>query len=178
MSKKSGWGVNRALRGEVFSENQFYIKSFAGKENKTLGELYHDDWDLPSFEKRLEQATQEMPVYEGSAVDWYRTHQVFRDYMGREVELPESVFKKHTENKYEKERVPLLNCIEEVLSNPDEIWLNDFQKEFRNLNMIRFYKGNVVNVVCEVTEDLRYEIKTWFRIFLNPKPQKQSEDPR
>ncbi len=180
MSLNSGWGVNRALRGEVFLENQFYIKNFAGKENKTLGELYHDDWDLPSFEKRLEQATQEMPVYEGSATDWYRTHQVFRDYMGREVELPEKVFEIHTKEgtHYATERVPLLDCIEEILSNPDEIWLNDFKEDFKNLNMIRFYRNDAVNVVCEVTKDLKYEIKTWFVIHGKSKSPYKSKDPR
>ena len=179
-----GWGVNRALRGEVFAQNQFYIRRFQDKASKTLGALYCNDWGLDSFGKRLAAAKTPMPVYEGTASEWYDTHPVLKDYMGREVAMDEKVFERHTTKGYAKARVPLLGCIGDVLSSPDEVWLNDYTDEFKNLNFIKFYEGKVINVICEVTEDLEYRITTWFEIVQNPKlekkvtPSRRRADPR
>ena len=179
-----GWGVNRALRGEVFAQNQFYIRRFQDKASKTLGALYCNDWGLESFGKRLAAAKIPMPVYEGTASEWYDTHHALKDYMGREVAMDEKVFERHTTKGYAKARVPLLGCIGDVLSSPDEVWLNDYTDEFRNLNFIKFYEGKVINVICEVTEDLEYRITTWFEIVQNPKlekkvtPSRRRADPR
>lgn len=179
-----GWGVNRALRGEVFAQNQFYIRRFQDKASKTLGALYYNDWGLESFGKRLAAAKIPMPVYEGTASEWYDTHRTLKDYMGREVMMDEKVFATHTSKKYAKTRVPLLGCIGDVLSSPDEVWLNDYTDEFKNLNFIKFYEGKVINVICEVTEDLEYRITTWFEIVQNPKlekkvtPSRRRADPR
>ena len=38
-------------------------------------------------------------------------------------------------------------CIPDVLKNPDEVWINDYQKKFDNLNFIKFYEDKVINVV-------------------------------
>ena len=114
-----GWGVNRALRGEVFAQNQFYIRRFQDKASKALGALYYNDWGLDSFGKRLAAAKTPMPVYEGTASEWYDTHPVLKDYMGREVAMDEKVFERHTTKGYAKARVPLLGCIGDVLSSPD-----------------------------------------------------------
>ena len=179
-----GWGVNRALRGEVFTQNQFYIRRFQNKASKTLGALYCNDWGIDSFGKRLAAAKTPMPLYEGTADEWYRTHNTLKDYMGREVVMDEKVFRTHTSNKYARARVPLLGCIGDVLSSPDEVWLNDYTDEFKNLNFIKFYEGKVINVICEVTEDLEYRITTWFEIVQNPKlekkvtPSRRRADPR
>ena len=167
-AEAQGWGVNRALTGEVFTQNQFYIRRFQDKASKQLGRLYYNDWGLDSFAKRLAAATEQMPEYSGSAAGWYDAHKAMRDYKGREVVLDEKVFRTHTTGSYEKARVPLLACIEEVLKNPDEVWLNDYQKIFKNLNFIKFYDGKVIDVICEVDENLEYRITTWFEIIQTP----------
>lgn len=177
-SVADGWGVNRARTGEVFTENQFYIKRFTSKENRLLGGLHHDVWGLPSFEQRLEQATREMPQYDGTAEEWYEQHKTLTDYLGRQVEMPEKVFNRHTSKKYAVTRIPLLGCIGEVLSNPDEVWLNDYVDKFKNLNFIKFYDGHVINVICEVTDELKYQITTWFEIYKLPKIKLIKDDPR
>lgn len=179
-----GWGVNHALVGEVFTQNQFYIRKFRNKASKALGELYYNDWGLDSFGKRLAAAKTTMPVYGGTAEKWYTDHKVLKDYLGRDVVMDEKVFERHTTKGYQKARVPLLACIEEVLSDPDEVWLNDYIKGFSNLNFIKFYDGKVINVICEVTEDLEYKITTWFEIMQRPKlerkviPSERRADPR
>lgn len=178
-----GWGVNRALTGEVFTQNQFYIRRFQDKASKLLGRLYYNDWGLDSFAKRLAAATEQMPEYSGTAAEWYDTHKTMLDYKGRVVVLDEKVFRTHTTGTYEKVRVPLLACIEEVLKNPDEVWLNDYVRRFRNLNFIKFYEGKVIDVICEVDENLEYRITTWFEIIQAPKKPEQGRltrrsDPR
>ena len=172
-----GWGVNRALIGEVFTANQFYIRKFKDKAAKYLRGLYYNDYGLESFGKRLAQAEQILKEYEGDPAEWFEIHKTLKDYLGRQVVMPEKVFKRHIKGHYANEierRPQLLGCIEEVLSSPDEVWLNDYTKEddFRNLCFIKFYKEKVINVVCEITDDLEYNITTWFEIKQKPK-QKQ-----
>lgn len=172
-----GWGVNRALIGEVFTANQFYIRKFKDKAAKYLRGLYYNDYGLESFGKRLAQAEQILKEYEGDPAEWFEIHKTLKDYLGRQVVMPEKVFKRHIKGHYANEierRPQLLGCIEEVLSSPDEVWLNDYAKEddFRNLCFIKFYKEKVINVVCEITDDLEYNITTWFEIKQKPK-QKQ-----
>lgn len=174
-----GWGVNRALIGEVFTANQFYIRKFKDKAAKYLRGLYYNDYGLESFGKRLAQAEQILKEYEGDPAEWFEIHKTLKDYLGRQVVMPEKVFKRHIKGHYANEierRPQLLGCIEEVLSSPDEVWLNDYTKEddFRNLCFIKFYKEKVINVVCEITDNLEYNIATWFEIRQNPKKKQHN----
>lgn len=168
-AKAQGWGVNRTLIGEVFTANQFYIRKFKDKAAKRLRGLYYNDYGLDSFGKKLAAAEQILKEYEGDPEQWFEIHKTLKDYLGRQVVMPEKVFKKHTKGKYTNDferRPQLLGCVEEVLSSPDEVWLNDYTTEddFRNLCFIKFYKGKVINVVCEITDNLEYNIATWFEI--------------
>lgn len=113
-----------------------------------------------------------------TASEWYDTHPVLKDYMGREVAMDEKVFERHTTKGYAKARVPLLGCIGDVLSSPDEVWLNDYTDEFKNLNFIKFYEGKVINVICEVTENLEYRVTTWFEIVQTPNIKEKSRSSR
>lgn len=164
MNAAQGWDSNRAETGEIFSKNQQYIRKFPDKANARLGELYYNDYGLESFGKKLGGATGIALEFTGDAKEWYKSHQVFEDYKGRNVQLLPGVFEKHTTKKYEPTRVPLLGCIQDVLKSPDEIWLNDYQTEFRNLNFIKFYEGRVIVVICEVKGGNLYQVTTWFEI--------------
>lgn len=165
------WDVNRGKTAEVFTRNQMYIQKFPDKASKLVGNLYYNDYGIDSFGKRLSSATDEAPLFEGNPVSWFDEHKLMEDYKGRKVVLTESVFKKHTSGKYTDVRVPLLDCMADVLAHPDEVWINDYIKggEFRNLNFIRFYNNRVINVVCEVKNGTVYQVSTWFEIEQNPK---------
>lgn len=180
--------MNRALVGEVFMQNQFYIRRFQDKASKLLGKLYYNDWSLDSFGKRLAAATETMPQYEGTAEAWYAEHPTLEDYKGRRVVIDKAVFASHTTGSHAM-RVALLEALPDVLKNPDEVWLNDYVgKQFDRLNFIKFYDGKVIDVICEVTEQLEYRITTWFEIEPNPKIKRsalkkaqrnaQEKDPR
>ena len=174
-----GWGVNRALIGEVFTANQFYIRKFQDKAAKYLRGLYYNDYGLDSFGKKLAAAEQILKEYDGDPAQWFEMHKTLKDYLGRQVVMPQSVFQRHIKGHYanEVERRPqLLGCVEDVLSSPDEVWLNDYTTEddFKNLCFIKFYKGRVINVVCEITNNLEYNISTWFEVVQKPKRKQRN----
>lgn len=159
-----GWDVNRAENAEVFNKNQMYIRKFPDKAAALLGKLYYNDYGLDSFGKKMAAATLPAPQYEGMAKDWYAAHKQIEDYNGRKVAMNEIVFTRHTTKKYEKTRVPLLECIPDVLKNPDEVWINDYIGKFNDINFIKFYEGKCIVVVCEIANGNVYQIKTWFEI--------------
>ena len=166
------WDVNRGKTAEVFTRNQMYIQQFPDKASKLVGNLYYNDYGLDSFGKKLAEATTEAPAaFEGRKEDWLSEHKWIVDYKGRQVEMTEKVFTRHTSGKYTKTRVPLLDCIPDVLAHPDEVWINDYvkPKDFRNMNFIKFYKEKVINVICDVTDAKNYRIATWFEIYPNAK---------
>jgi SPP1 gp7 family putative phage head morphogenesis protein len=168
MNEAQGWDANRGETAEVFSKNQHYIRKFPDKAASLLGDLHYNDYGLESFSKKADAATEKAPVFAGNPEDWCKQHQVMNDYKGRKVQLTQDVFKHHTEKKYEKARVPLVECIPDVLKNPDEVWINDYQKKFDNLNFIKFYQDKAINVICEVKDGKVYQITTWFEIEQNP----------
>lgn len=167
MNEAQGWDSNRGETAEVFSKNQHYIHKFPDKAASLLGNLHYNDYGLDSFGKKTAAATEKAPVFAGDPKQWHESHQVFDDYKGRKVQLTPEVFDRHTTKKYEATRVPLVECIADVLKNPDEIWINDYQSKFNNLNFIKFYEGKVVNVVCEVKDSKLYQVTTWFEIEQN-----------
>ena len=173
-SFEGGWGINRAKQGLVFSENQFYIKKLTKRKNQILNNLNHADYGLPTIEERIKVATQEMPIYDGTAEEWYNGHPILTDYLGRRIEFPKDAFVKHTtEKKYLKQGRPnMLNAIIDILQKPDEIWIKDHSRNKYDINFIKYYKGKAINVVCLI-EDLTYSVSTWFEIVINDKTRHQ-----
>ena len=167
-NQAQGWDTNRGKTAEVFDKNQQYIRKFPDKAAGYLGKLYYSDYGLDSSGKKLAAATAQAPAFEGDVKEWYKTHKLLEDYKGRKVVLTEDVFKKHTTKKYTDTRVPLVNCMADVLKSPDEIWINDYQKEFKNFNFIKFYEGKAINVICEVKDGSLYQVNTWFEIVQTP----------
>lgn len=170
----NGWGVNRAKEGLVFTENQFYVNMLSKGNQRILERLNHADYGLPTIEECLKVATEEMPIYEGTAEEWYKEHNVLTDYIGRKIVVPAKAFVKHTtKSKYLKqERISMLNAVKDILKNPDEIWIKDRSRNSYDVNFIKFYNGKVINVVCLV-DNLSYEVLTWFEIVSNEKTRHQ-----
>lgn len=170
----NGWGVNRAKEGLVFTENQFYVNMLSKGNQRILERLNHEDYGLPTIEECLKVATEEMPIYEGTAEEWYKEHNVLTDYIGRKIVVPAKAFVKHTtKSKYLKqERISMLNAVKDILKNPDEIWIKDRSRNSYDVNFIKYYNGKVINVVCLV-DNLSYEVLTWFEIVSNEKTRHQ-----
>ena len=185
-TEASGFDVNPGRLTEVFQRNQQYIRKFPEKAKSHLESLRYYDYGLDSFSKKVAAATVEAPKFDGDKTEWFANNKIFDDYKGRKITMPEKVFNTHTSKKYEKVRVPLLNCIRDVLANPDELWLADYKGSLKNLYFIKFYKDKVINVVCELKTDMSYEVSTWFEIEQSPRltkgkvtrKQRRVRDPR
>lgn len=178
-----GWDANRSKTAEIFSKNQQYIRKFPDKAAKYLGKLYYNDYGLDSLKKKISQSTTPLPVYAGDPALWFASNQVLSDHMGRRLVMTEKVFKSHTTGSHAN-RIPLLGCIRDILNNPDEIWLNDYDKSgtFTNLNFIKFYEDKAINVICEIKDGKVYQVRTWFEICLSPNtkvkgPAGRAKDP-
>ena len=111
-----------------------------------------------------------MPLYKGTAKEWYANNPILTDYWGRKIEVPQVAFSNHTTPDYkEKGRVDLLDAIIDAIKNPAEVWVNDYTKgDKTNINFIKFYHGKMINVVCRLN-NLQYSIATWYEVFLSEK---------
>ncbi len=178
-----GWGVNRAETSEIFTANQMYIRKFPDRASSMLGQLHYQHYGLPSFGKRLAGATEQLREFSGDPARWFERHKAFTDYAGKSIELSSKTFTIHTSGKYTASRVPLLDVIGEVLGNPDEVWLNNYEStKFDCYCYIKFFHGKAVNVVCKIKED-GIEVKTWFDIRQLPETKSgkrisREKDPR
>ena len=172
-----GFGVNRAKLGYVFSENQMYIKKFPQMASKKLENLYCNSWNLDEITKRIAKATEDIPVYKGSAEDWYKSNSKLTDYNQRSIKLEEKNFKFHTTKK-KIDRVELLDAMNDALINPDEVWLNDYLGKFDNFISIKYYKGKAIALVSKISKGKVYEVDSWFEIELNSKVKKKIDNPK
>lgn len=165
-----GWGINRAESAEVFTANQMYIKKFPNRAASLVGKLYAPHYGLDTFGKRLEQATGVFTEFGGSAPDWFAKNSRFKDFSGKTIELPAQAFKEAISGKEGAARVSLLECIPDVLSNPDEVWINNrLGAAFNSYNYVKFYQGKAVNVICSIQDGKAIAIDTWCEIEQNPK---------
>lgn len=178
-----GWGVNRAESAEVFTANQMYIRKFPDRAASLVGKLYSQHYGLPSFGKRLAAAVESFQEFTGDAAAWFAKNSRFMDFSGKTIGLTDKTFKTHTTGKYAPTRVPLLESIAEVLKTPDEVWLNNYDgKLFNCYNYLKFYRGKVLNVVCQI-ENGKIGIRSWFEIAQQPatksgKKISRDKDPR
>jgi hypothetical protein len=169
-SFEGGWGINRAKQGLVYTQNQFYVNTLSKGSQRVLNNLNHVDYGLPTIEECIKAATGEMPIYDGTATEWYASHPTLTDYWGRYIKVPQVAFSNHTTPDYEdKGRVDLLSAIIDAVASPSEVWINDYKKGNKtNINFIKFYKEKMINVVCRLN-NLEYSIATWYEVFLSEK---------
>ena len=136
---------------------------FGEEQKKMQAFLKSPEW------KRLAAATREFVPFTGDPAGWFAQNGRFTDFSGKTIELPERTFATHTSGKYTAARVPLLDVIAEVLRQPDEVWLNNYDgKVFDCLNYIRFYRDKAINVVCRIENGKTLAVRTWFEIAIRP----------
>lgn len=167
--KATGWGVNRAESGEVFTANQQYVRKFGGKANKDLNKLGYADYNLPSYAKAKKAATQIMPQYEGSAAQFYEQLQeregikVLQDYNKRPLQVNAKNFARHSrdDKKRRAHRVQYLNALQEVLNQPDEVWING--TKLNQFYYIKYYKGKTIVAVGDI-DNKGINLTTWYEL--------------
>jgi SPP1 gp7 family putative phage head morphogenesis protein len=167
-SDAQGWGVNRAVTGEVFSANQQYVTKFPGKASKSLEEIGAAQYNLPSYSNAKKVATEELPKYEGTAQEFFdkleiaENKPVVRDYNNRPIVVTAKGFKTHSTGK-RAYRVEYLNGMLETLKKPDEVWINNYQGDaFEDMINIKYYKDVTQIVVTKILNGKVTTLSTWF----------------
>jgi SPP1 gp7 family putative phage head morphogenesis protein len=171
------FGFNRAEAGVVFRENQMYLGTLDDVEGnasvgKPINQYTFKDYGLKSFKdikglKPLKLDKSITPdnvaeLFTNNAGDDKNKLMGFTDYLNRKMVLTESNFKIHTSGKYVKaaeNRHQLFGKVDEILKNPDEIYLHITTKE--QIRYIKFYEGKSIVVDTEINKD-SFELKTWY----------------
>lgn len=142
--KAQGWGVNRAIAGEVFTANQQYVNKFPGKASKMLNDLRPSDFGLQSYSQAKKAATANVPVYEEKAGSFFEKlekigdHRILRDYSKRPLQIRGG-----------NGRVDLLEALTQVLNSPSEVWIQD--KELNRLVYIKYYQDGTIVANAKIT---------------------------
>ena len=182
MAEKSGWAINRGKRAVVFTENQMYIRKFPGMAAKYMNRLKPSDWGLENSLKKLTGSGRpDLIPYEGTAEAFWDAHSVMvdgetvlqvKDRAGRTWYMRKSDYDIHTTDikKRRAFRKDLLGCIDEILADPDEVWLsNEYKDEgnpesrLNNWISVRYYNGRAIACVCKLEGD-RMAFKSWYEI--------------
>ena len=182
MAEQSGWGINRGKRAVVFDEDQMYIRKFPGMAAKYMNRVKPSDWGLePSLKKLTGKGRPDLVPYSGTADAWWDGHSVIvegetvlqvKDRAGRTWYMKKSDYDIHTSDIKKKRafRKDLLGCIDEVLSDPDEVWLSNEHKDrdnpesrLNNWISIRYYNGKAIACVCKLEGD-RMVFKSWYEL--------------
>lgn len=163
-AKASGFGMNKAITGEIFAANQMYVKSVTGK---MLRDINHKTLGLGTTQQNRAKADTPVTKYQSPAEQWKQANTAggvisLKDYKGRSLSIDEKSFNKHTlENK--AYRVQYLEALRETLQKPSEVWLTAHKTtdDFRNVAFIRYYKDVTITVLGTI-ERGRYKLTTWF----------------
>ena len=166
---QQGWGVNRAIAGEVFTANQQYTRKFPGKSSKELNSLKASDWGLPSYSQAKKVATADAPDYSGTANEFWEAMEeldgkkVVRDYNGRPMELKRANYNRHTSDSKKKRahRVQLLEVLKQGLLAPDEVWMQG--TDLDAIRYVKYYKGETYAVTGRLKNG-ELEILTWYKV--------------
>lgn len=176
------WDVNRGKRSEVFDKDQMYIRKFPDVAAKLMDRVPLSLWGVnPSLKKRIAESDVSMPVYEGGATSWWKERAVVADgreviavtdYNGRQWIMNRRDYDAHTSNARKKRefRTSYLACLDELMGDPDELWLGREYKdrdgkemELTNYIWIKYYKGRAVACASKI-ENGRLTLKSWFDV--------------
>ena len=179
-AKAQHWDVNRGKRSEIFTANQMYIKKFPTVAHKIMGEVAPATWGVDSsFKKLINGDRPELKKYEGDADTYWNARCVeikgqkllpVQDYAGRTWYMNRKDYDFHTSNKKKKRafRTAYLSCIDEIMRDPDEVWLaqedkdtQDGESRLNNWLMIKYYKGIAIACVCKI-EKQAMAFKSWY----------------
>lgn len=176
------WDSNRGKRSEIFNKNQMYIRKFPDMAAKMTDRISPAGWGAESsFKKLITSSNVQVPTYNGNANDWFDNHKtsvngkemmVIKDYKSRSWFMPKNDYLTHTTNKAKSRefRTAYLDCIPQIMADPDEVWLGSEYKDrdnkeskLNNYILIKYYNGKAVACVCKL-EPQGMMFKSWFEV--------------
>ncbi|MCR5191361.1 MAG: hypothetical protein K6C07_08165, partial [Bacteroidales bacterium] len=181
-AEKGGWNINRAIKAEVFTANQMYIKNFPNQAASYMDKVSPEDWEIIADREILQKKSgTAFTKYEGTADAYWEEHKtvinkteylVLEDYLGRKWGMDRVAFNIHTTNKrkHRATRVDYLNEIQNIVMNPDEVWLHRTDESFfnnvktlDNYVFIKYYDGITLAVAGKIKND-NFVFATWFPV--------------
>lgn len=169
-SAAQGFGVNRAVTGEVFTANQQYITGKnLSQTHKQLNSLSAEDYQMKGYAEAKKAAKADSPVYQGLAQEWLANRDTLNnvptiyDYNGRALAINAGVFEIHTSGKKAK-RSLLLDAITEIIDTPDEVWLRGKSSTSKMDEMVylKYYLDQTIVVIGRQNKSNIVELLTWF----------------
>ncbi|SHK69591.1 phage portal protein family protein [Epilithonimonas mollis] len=172
--KSSQFEINRGDLKQVFTDKQFYSTN-KGLDEK-INKMTYDKYGLEKFDdlkKGLKPIKIDKSITGDNVKELFKavkdkTYMGFSDYLGRKMILPEKTFDTHTKGHYltkEEQRHQLFPHIEDILNNPDEVWLNERNKGKFNSHYIKFYGDRAVIVNVHLNNQMEgLEIQTWYNL--------------
>lgn len=175
--EKSGFNYNMANTKEVFSQSHQYSKT-PEKVLDNVGKMYYDDWDLkPILERQADFKEEYKPSEDRKVIaDFFNKYKVsnrkavLKDFKGRELTIEKKSITSHTNPSKEKyvKRHHFISGLEEAIKSPDEVWINNDQgKQFDSYIYIKYYKNEIIKVICKLDESGNLFIETWYNIEIN-----------
>lgn len=154
-----GFGVNRAITGEVFTANQQYI---AGKNltdtRKQLNDLSAEDYKLQTADNLVAASTRTLPEGAQGITEFIAELPVLRekptltDYNQRALNFPTNATKGEE----------LLAALKDTLANPSEVWMKENNKGYR-LTYFSYYENQIFEVLAQ-QEDSQLNVLLWRKI--------------
>lgn len=163
---KSGFGINRAVTGEVFTANQQYITGRnLTQSTKLINELEPKDYGLRPSAELIQNATRKLPTPSGGAggvsdtveqfvadLDTLNGKSVIRDYNQRALNFPLDASK----------GIQLLEAVRDTLSNPSELWAKVTKGGYQ-LTYLTYYEGEAFQVIAEMA-GLELNLVSWSKV--------------
>lgn len=161
-------------RTDIFHSDNMYIRKFPTMAAKAMDKVTPTDWGLNhSYKQLIREAKNKIDEYKGSAEDWWKAQKPFHfegkerivvtDYAGRKAMMAKDKYDEHTQDKKKKRaaRAKYLNCINDVLQHPDEVWLGKDEKdnqgndnELTEWKYVKYYDGVAIVCVCKIQNTL------------------------
>lgn len=142
-----------------------------------------DDWGLKhSYKQLVRDATKKINWYEGKAADWWNLHKKvveseevlpIEDFSNRTWHMDKKSFDEHTTDTKKKRafRTKYLDTINEVMKDPDEVWIGQDEKDKKAddnyLNRwfyIKYYDSVAIVCVCKI-QDGKLNFKSWYELY-------------
>jgi hypothetical protein len=173
IGKKKGdkWTGNRAAEEAVFRANEMYVKELGlGDEiNKLPYSIYglkpYDEIKAEYDDLKLDKTITPDNIDELYTPEPGQSYMGFTDYLGRKLTLKQPVFDKHvtTPKHIAQGRHQLFAHLQDVLTNPDEVYYFQFNKGNYQHRYVKFY-GNGALVVSTKLGSANVEVQTWFNM--------------
>lgn len=166
------FSVNRGDIGQVFLQNQMYLKDlgFASDIRKMTFDRYGlDTWE--NNRKKYQPVNLDTTITPDNAGELFTpepgtNYMGYEDYLNRKLILKEDVFKEHISEPYTGEgelRHQLFPKVKEAITDPDEVYLFNYKKGIYQMRYIKFYQDKVLIVPANIGNN-GLEIMTWYQM--------------